>query len=104
MGNLSNLSNIELFNNKYLDRTPIIPTLPNDQAIVERVEVDMTAILEHAVVLYKHYGGARANGSVSGYAKGWRPYSYNCKHCDANVTRSLDMFIKHLDLCEGLDD
>ena len=89
---MSNLSNIELFNNKYLDRTPIMPTLPNDQAIVERVEYDMIAILEHADVLYKKD------------KKGFRPYHYKCKHCGTKVTRSIDMFIKHLDLCEGLDD
>jgi hypothetical protein len=92
---LGNLSNIELFNNKYLDRTPIIPiipTLPNDQLIVERVEYDMIEILEHADVLYKKD------------KKGFKPYHYKCKHCETKVTRSIDQFVLHLDLCEGLDD
>ena len=95
---MSNLSNIELFNNKYLD------TLLNDSLIVPRVEVDMSAILEHADILYKHYAGARASGSSSGYVSGWRPYSYKCKYCDAKVTRSYEQFVKHLEGCEGLDD
>ena len=87
-----NLSNIELFHHKYLDRTPIIPTVPDDQLIVETVDYDMTEILAHADILYKKD------------RKGFRPYHYKCKHCDANVTRSLDMFTKHLEVCEGLDD
>jgi hypothetical protein len=86
--------NIQAFNKKYLDRTPIIPTLPNDSLIVPRVEVDMIEILEHADVLYKKDKDK----------KGFRPYHYKCKHCGTKVTRSIDMFIKHLDLCEGLDD
>jgi len=101
---MSNLSNIELFNNKYLDRTPIIPTVPNDQAIVTTVAYDMADIIEHADILYKHYAGARANGSASGYVSGWRPVSYKCKYCDKKATKSLDMFVLHLETCKGLDD
>ena len=85
--------NIQAFNEKYLDRTPITPTLPDDQAIVERVAYDMRPILEHADILYKNYVGL-----------GWRPYSYKCRHCDTKVTRSLETFIRHLETCKGLDD
>ena len=87
-----NLSNIELFNSKYLDRTPIIPTVPDDQLIVETVDYDMTEILAHADILYKKD------------RKGFRPYHYKCKHCDAKTTRSIEQFVLHLDLCEGLDE
>ena len=83
--NLSNnLSNIELFNNKYLDPTPIIPT----------VEVDMAAILDHADVLYKKDKNK----------KGFRPYHYKCKHCGTKVTRNVEQFVRHLETCKGLDD
>ena len=90
---MGNLSNIEIFNNKYLDSTPIIPTVPDDQVIVETVEYDTAEILEHADILYK-----------KDIKKGWKAYHYKCKHCGTKVTRSLDMFIKHLEVCEGLDD
>mgnify|MGYP003651417964 CR=1 FL=1 len=90
---MGNLSNIEIFNNKYLDSTPIIPTVPDDQLIVETVEYDTAEILEHADILYK-----------KDIKKGWKAYHYKCKHCGTKVTRSLDMFIKHLEVCEGLDD
>ena len=93
--NLSNnLSNIELFNKKYLDRTPIMPTVPDDQAIVTTVVYDMAAILDHADVLYKKDKNK----------KGFRPYHYKCKHCGTKVTRNIDQFVLHLDLCEGLED
>ena len=92
------------FNKKYLDPTPIIPTLPNDQAIVETVAYDMAPILDHAHILYKIYAGSRANGSSSGYVKGWRAVSYKCKYCDSKATKSYENFIKHLEVCEGLDD
>ena len=83
--NLSNnLSNIELFNNKYLDRTPIIPT----------VVYDMAAILDHADVLYKKEKGK----------KGFKPYHYKCKHCGTKVTRNVEQFVRHLETCKGLDD
>jgi len=91
---MSNLSNIELFNNKYLDRTPIMPTVPDDQAIVTTVVYDMAAILDHADVLYKKEKGK----------KGFKPYHYKCKHCDTKVTRNIDQFVLHLDSCKGLDD
>ena len=84
--------NIQLFNNKYLERLLITPTLPHDSLIVQTVVVD-DEILEHADVLYKNHK-----------ALGWRPYSYKCKHCDAKVTRSSDKFITHLSVCKGLDD
>ena len=87
-----NLSNIELFHHKYLDRTPIIPTVPDDQLIVETVEYDMAEILEHADVLYKKD------------RKGFRPYHYKCKHCDTKTTRSIEQFVLHLEGCKGLDD
>ena len=87
-----NLSNIELFHHKYLDRTPIIPTVPDDQLIVETVEYDMTEILAHADILYKKD------------RKGFRPYHYKCKHCDAKTTRSIEQFVLHLDSCKGLED
>ena len=87
-----NLSNIELFNSKYLDRTPIILTVPDDQLIVETVEYDMTEILAHADILYKKD------------RKGFRPYHYKCKHCDAKTTRSIEQFVLHLDSCKGLED
>ena len=93
MGNLSNLSNIELFHHKYLDRTPIIPTVPDDQLIVETVEYDMIEILAHADVLYK-----------KDIKKGWKPYHYKCKHCETKVTRSIDQFVLHLESCKGLRD
>ena len=96
--------NIQAFNEKYLESLPIIPTLPNDQAIVERVAYDMAAIMEHADILYKHYAGARANGSSSGYVAGWRAVSYKCKYCDSKATKSYENFVKHLEGCEGLDD
>ena len=96
--------NIQAFNKKYLDRTPIIPTLPDDSLIVPRVEEDMTPILEHAHILYKIYAGSRANGSASGYVSGWRPVSYKCKYCDSKATKSYENFVKHLEVCEGLDD
>ena len=96
-----NLSNIELFNNKYLDPMPTLPTVPDDSLIVTTVDA---AILEHADVLYKHYAGSRASGSSSGYVSGWRPYSYKCKYCDIKVTRSYENFIRHLESCKGLDD
>ena len=86
-----NLSNIELFNSKYLDRTPIIPTVPDDQLIVETVEYDMAEILEHADVLYKKD------------RKGFRPYHYKCKHCDTKTTRSIEQFVLHLEGCKGLE-
>jgi hypothetical protein len=89
---LGNLSNIELFNKKYLDRTPIIPTVSDDQLIVETVEYDMTEILAHADILYKKD------------RKGFRPYHYKCKHCDAKTTRSIEQFVLHLDSCKGLED
>ena len=87
-----NLSNIELFHHKYLDRTPIIPTVPDDQLIVETVDYDMTEILAHADILYKKD------------RKGFRPYHYKCKHCDAKTTRSIEQFVLHLDSCKGLED
>ncbi len=86
------ISNIELFNKKYLDRTPIIPTVDNDHMIVETVEVDIAEILKHCNVLYKRD------------KKGFKPYHYKCIHCGTKVTRSLDMFIKHLETCKGLED
>ena len=89
---MGNLSNIELFNKKYLDRTPIIPTVPDDQLIVETVEYDMAEILEHADVLYKKD------------RKGFRPYHYKCKHCGTKVTRNVEQFVRHLETCTGLDD
>ena len=93
--NLSNnLSNIELFNNKYLDRTPIIPTVPDDQLIVTTVVYDMAAILDHADVLYKKDKNK----------KGFRPYHYKCKHCGTKVTRNVEQFVRHLETCKGLDD
>ena len=91
---INNLSNIELFNKKYLDRTPIMPTVPDDQAIVTTVVYDMAAILDHADVLYKKDKNK----------KGFRPYHYKCKHCGTKVTRNIDQFVLHLDLCEGLED
>ena len=90
-----NLSNIELFHHKYLDRTPIIPTVPDDalnKEIVETVDYDMTEILAHADILYKKD------------RKGFRPYHYKCKHCDAKTTRSIEQFVLHLDSCKGLED
>ena len=103
MGNLSNLSNIELFNKRYKDRT-LDTTVPDDQVIVETVVVDIAAIIEHADILYKHYAGARASGSSSGYVAGWRPVSYKCKYCNKKATRSYENFIDHLVVCDGLDD
>jgi len=91
---VNNLSNIELFHHKYLDRTPIIPTVPDDQLIVETVEYDMTEILAHADVLYKKDKNK----------KGFKPYHYKCKHCETKVTRSIDMFVSHLESCKGLVD
>jgi len=85
------LSNIELFNNRYKDST-LDTTVPDDQVIVETVEVDMAEILEHADVLYKRD------------KKGFKPYHYKCKHCGTKVTRSLDMFVNHLESCKGLED
>jgi hypothetical protein len=79
------LSNIELYHH-----SKTVSTVPDDSLIVETVDAE---ILEHADVLYKNYK-----------ALGWRPYSYRCKHCDLNVTRSLEKFIKHLETCKGLDD
>jgi len=88
---LGNLSNIEIFNKKYLDSKP---TVPNDQLIVETVDATVDAeILEHADILYK-----------KDIKKGWRPYHYKCKHCGTKVTRSLDMFVSHLESCKALDD
>ena len=89
---MNNLSNIELFHHKYLDRTPIMSTVPDDQLIVETVEYDMTEILAHADILYKKD------------KKGFRPYHYKCKHCDAKTTRSIEQFVLHLDSCKGLED
>ena len=92
---MNNLSNIELFHHKYLDRTPIILTVPDDalnKEIVETVEYDMTEILAHADILYKKD------------KKGFRPYHYKCKHCDAKTTRSIEQFVLHLDSCKGLED
>jgi len=88
---LGNLSNIEIFNKKYLDSKP---TVPDDQLIVETVDATVDAeILEHADILYK-----------KDIKKGWRPYHYKCKHCGTKVTRSLDMFVSHLESCKALDD
>ena len=94
MSNTSNLSNIEQY---HLNRRAnpdyyAKPTVPDDQPIVETVEYDMAEILEHADVLYKLD------------KKGFKPYHYKCKHCGTKVTRSLDMFINHLDICKALDD
>ena len=96
--------NIQAFNEKYLERLLITPTLPNDSLIVPRVEEDMAPILDHAHILYKIYAGSRANGSSSGYVSGWRPVSYKCKYCDSKATKSYENFVKHLEVCEGLDD
>ena len=88
---MGNLSNIEIFNKKYLDSKP---TVPDDQLIVETVDATVDAeILEHADILYK-----------KDIKKGWRPYHYKCKHCGTKVTRSLDMFVSHLESCKALDD
>ena len=100
---MGNLSNIELFNKRYKDKT-LDTTVPHDQAIVETVAYDMAPILEHAHILYKIYAGSRANGSASGYVKGWRAVSYKCKYCDSKATKSYENFVKHLEVCEGLDD
>ena len=89
---MNNLSNIELFNSKYLDRTPIILTVPDDALIVETVDYDMTEILAHADILYKKD------------RKGFRPYHYKCKHCDTKTTRSIEQFVLHLEGCKGLED
>ena len=86
---MGNLSNIELFNSRYLDSTP---TVPDDQVIVETVEYDMIEILEHANILYKKD------------KKGFKPYHYKCKHCETKVTRSIDQFVLHLESCKGLRD
>ena len=98
-----NLSNIQLFNNKYLERLLITPTLPNDsldKEIVPRVPpIPDESILEHADVMYKYYLGA-ANGNPTG----WASYKYSCKYCKYKTTRSQDVFIRHLETCKGLDD
>ena len=66
--------------------------MPDDQLIVETVDYDMTEILAHADILYKKD------------RKGFRPYHYKCKHCDAKTTRSIEQFVLHLDSCKGLED
>ena len=100
---MGNLSNIELFNKRYKDST-LDTTVPDDQVIVETVAYDMAPILDHAHILYKIYAGSRANGSASGYVKGWRAVSYKCKYCDTKATKSYENFIAHLEVCKGLDD
>ena len=77
------LSNIELYHH-----SKTVSTVPDDSLIDSTVE-----ILEHANILWKH-----------NVKSGWMHYSYKCKHCDLNVTRSLSKFIKHLETCKGLDD
>ena len=72
---MSNLSNIELYHNNL--------TLS---------KIEDKAILEHANVLYKNYADL-----------GWRPYHYKCKYC-TKVTRNLEKFIEHLEVCPGLED
>ena len=100
---MGNLSNIELFNKRYKDST-LDTTVPDDQVIVETVAYDMAPILDHAHILYKIYAGSRANGSASGYVKGWRAVSYKCKYCDMKATKSYENFVDHLEVCKGLDD
>ena len=87
------MGNIELFNKRYKDST-LDTTVPDDQVIVETVEYDMIAIMEHADVLYKKDKDK----------KGFRPYHYKCKHCDTKTTRSIEQFVLHLEGCKGLDD
>ena len=87
-----NLSNIELFHHKYLDRTPIIPTVSDDQLIVETVEYDTDEIREHADITYKKYETGK-----------WQVFSYKCKHCLA-VNKTVEKFATHLETCKGLDD
>jgi len=82
---MSNLSNIEIFNSKYLDSTPT-PQVP-------QVVYDMSAILDHANVLYK-----------KDKKKGFMPYHYKCRHCKSKTTRNIEQFIKHLEGCKGLTD
>ena len=98
MGNISKvskLSNIEQYhlNKKANPDYYKKPTVPDDQLIVETVEYDTAEILEHADILYK-----------KDIKKGWKAYHYKCKHCGTKVTRSLDMFVSHLESCKALDD
>ena len=92
---MKNLSNIELFNKKYRDRTPIVPTVSNDSKIVETVD---TELREHATIVYKLYKGNGINTH-----KGWRSTSYRCKYCPTKK-HTADAFVKHLETCKGLSD
>lgn len=91
---MGNLSNIEIFNKKYLDSKP---TVPDDQLIVETVDATVDAeILEHCTVQYKYY-------IDKGAVKGWRVYNYRCNYCDNTVRGSIG-FESHLKVCRGLED
>tara|TARA_R110000764_G_scaffold37749_2_gene83832 strand:- start:1 stop:315 length:315 start_codon:yes stop_codon:yes gene_type:complete len=89
---VKNLSNIELFNNKYLDSKP---TVQADPLIVETVLVD-AEILEHCTVQYKYY-------MDKGAVKGWRVYNYRCNYC-SNTVKGTSDFAKHIETCKGLED
>ena len=75
---MSNLSNIELYNNR------MITSKAN--AIVDK------EILQHADVLYKMYETGE-----------WKAFNYKCRHC-TSIVKSVEKLIIHLQTCKGLED
>ena len=79
---MSNLSNIELYNNQLASKDSVDSNL-----------------LEHCTVQYKYYIDKQLDRSV----QGWRVYNLRCNYCDKTV-RSADAFTKHIETCKGLED
>jgi len=87
------LSNIEKY---HLDKDK--PTVQADPLIVETVEVP-DEIREHCTIQYKYY----VDKQLPRNAKGWRVYSLRCNYCNKAI-RSVELFVKHIEVCKGLDD